>query len=187
METTHFHCCKEGFPKTGFPPSCRKYQFLSDCYSLQGLGSSIYGIVWSHMGMWGSVPASVLRILDRIQNKAIRLINDESLTANFQSLSHRRSVSSLCLFYRYMHVLCSNEPAASIPAPFRVGRTTRLSSAFHPFCVALHRHRCESAANSFFPRTARIWNKLPPRTLPPLCDLHKFKHHINKLDLSLYL
>ena len=40
--------------------------------------------------IWGSAPASLLSILDRIQNKAIRLIHDESLTAYFQSLSHRR-------------------------------------------------------------------------------------------------
>lgn len=137
--------------------------------------------------IWGGAPASVLHILDRIQNKAIRLINEESLTTSLQSLSHRRTVSSLCLFYRYFNRLCSDELAATVPPPYHYGRTTRLSSSSHPFCVSLHRHRCDSVANSFFPRTARIWNKLPSTVFPPLCDPHKFKLHINKLDLSLYV
>ena len=106
---------KEAPQKLGFLHRARKYfnsSQIATLYKAQVRPSMEYCV-----HIWGGAPASVLSILDCIQNKAIRLINDDSLTANFQSLSHRRSVTSLCLFYRYFHGLCSNELAASIPAP----------------------------------------------------------------------
>ncbi|KAG1656939.1 hypothetical protein GQR58_023683 [Nymphon striatum] len=37
--------------------------------------------------------------------------------------------------------------AATVPAPYRPVRATRLSSSAHPFCVALHRYRCDYEEN----------------------------------------
>ena len=55
--------------------------------------------------MWGAAPPSTLSILDSIQRKAIRLIDDPVLTGRLPSLAHRRAVGDLSLFYRYPLVL----------------------------------------------------------------------------------
>ena len=58
--------------------------------------------------IWGGASISTLSVLGRIQRKAIRLkvINHDSLTSSLPPLSHRRSVSSLWLLYRYFHGHC---------------------------------------------------------------------------------
>ncbi|KAG1678426.1 hypothetical protein GQR58_013407 [Nymphon striatum] len=38
--------------------------------------------------IWGGAPASIPSVLDRIQNKAIRLVDDETFSTNLQPLSH---------------------------------------------------------------------------------------------------
>ena len=58
---------------------------------------------------WGGAPKSSLHLLDRAQSKAIRLINNTNLTNSLQSLSHRRRVADLSIFYRYFHRYCSQE------------------------------------------------------------------------------
>ena len=51
--------------------------------------------------VWGGAPQSHLSILDRLQKKAIRIIDDPELTCSLISLQHRRFVSCLSFFYRY--------------------------------------------------------------------------------------
>lgn len=53
-------------------------------------------------------------LLDSIQKKTIRLINDPILSAKLLSLGHRHAVGDLYLLYRYFHRLLSNE-AAIVP------------------------------------------------------------------------
>ena len=65
--------------------------------------------------VWGAAPPSTLSILDSIQRKAIRLIDDPVLTGRLPSLAHRRAVGGLSLFYRYFHRLCLEELASIIP------------------------------------------------------------------------
>ena len=61
--------------------------------------------------VWGGAPKSSLHLLDRVQSKAIRLINNPNLTNSLQSLSlsHRHLVADLSIFYRYFHGHCSQE------------------------------------------------------------------------------
>nr|CAH7727207.1 unnamed protein product [Callosobruchus chinensis] len=40
-------------------------------------------------------------MLDAVQRRAIRLIQDPALTCHLQPLSHRHAVGDLSLFYRY--------------------------------------------------------------------------------------
>ena len=50
--------------------------------------------------VWGGAASvSTLSILDRIQKKAIRLINNEELCKSLQPLEHRRRVAALTIFY----------------------------------------------------------------------------------------
>ena len=58
---------------------------------------------------------------------------------------------------------CSSELAKLVPRPFSRGRSTRYSDV-----------------NSFFPRTAKLWNSLPMECLPLTYDLSGFKSRINR-------
>src|SRR5579872_1470278 len=59
--------------------------------------------------LWGSASPSTVKILDSIQRRAVRLIDDPNLTRRLPSLAHRRAVGDLSLFYRNFHGLCSEE------------------------------------------------------------------------------
>ena len=82
--------------------------------------------------VWGGAPRSSLHLLDKVQFKAIRLINNPSLTKSLQSLSHRRLVADLSIFYRHFHGHCSMEIKSIIPDPLKHVRPSRSSSQSHP-------------------------------------------------------
>ena len=131
--------------------------------------------------VWGGAPKSSLHLLDRVQSKAIRLINNPNLTNSLQSLSYRRLVADLSMFYRYFHGHYSQEIKNIIH--MRRVRTTRSSTYSHPFQVKLPYPRTLSHKSSFIPRTSQLWNSLPPTTFPESYNLSSFKSNINKLDL----
>ena len=133
--------------------------------------------------VWGGAPKSALHLLDRVQSKAIRLITNPNLNNSRQSLSHRRIVADLSVFYRYFHGHCSQEIKNSIPDPVRRVRTTRSSNYSHPFQVTLPNPRTLSHKSSFIPRTSQLWNSLPPTTFPESYNFSSCKSNINKLDL----
>ena len=135
--------------------------------------------LWYH----NSYPNPRIHLLDRVQSKAIRLIYNPSLTNSLQSLSHRRLVADLSIFYRYFHGHCSQEVKNFIPDPVRRVRTTRSSTNSHPFQVTLPNPRTQSHKSSFIPRTSQLWNSLPPTTFPDSYNLSSFKSNINRLDL----
>ena len=58
---------------------------------------------------WGGASRYSLHLLDKVQSKAIGLINNTSLSKSLQSLSHRCLVADLSIFYRYFHGHCSLE------------------------------------------------------------------------------
>ena len=87
--------------------------------------------------VWGGAPKSSLHLLDRVQSKAIRLINNPNLTNSLQSLSHRHLVADLSIFYRYFHGHCSQEIKNIILDPVRRVGTTISSTYSYPFQVTL--------------------------------------------------
>ena len=133
--------------------------------------------------VWGGTPKSSLHLLDRVQSKAIRLINNSNLANSLQSLSHRHLVADLSTFYRYFHRHCSQEIKNIIPDPVRRVRTTRSSTYSHPFQVTLPNSRTLSHKSSFIPISSQLWNSLPPTTFPESYNMSSFKSHIKKLDL----
>ena len=137
--------------------------------------------------IWASAPQSALGYLDKVQNRAIRLINDPSVTSTLAPLSHRRTVWSLTLFYRYLvgTNTCSKEIKLLMP-PFKVfQRETRMASDAHPYIVEIPRWRNSAYGNDAqIMRTARIWNHIPPNVFPKvgysyIYDKIKFKKNIN--------
>ena len=71
--------------------------------------------------------SSAVSLLDGVERKAFRLINDSSLTSSLDSLSLRRKVSCLSLFYRYYHGYCSQELAGCVPPP--LGHRKKITSS----------------------------------------------------------
>ena len=121
--------------------------------------------------------------LDKVQSKAIRLINNPNFTKSLQSLSHYRLVGDLSVFYRYFNGHCSQKIRDIIPVPLRRVRTTRSSTHSNPFQVSLPNPQNTSYESSFIPRTCNLWNVLPPPCFPESYNLPSFKSNINRLDL----
>ena len=80
---------------------------------------------------------------------------------NWIGLTFSLNVASLSIFYRYYFGRCSSELAQLVPLPFSRGRSTRCSDRLHDFCVTIPRCYKDVYVNSFFLRTARLWNSLP--------------------------
>ena len=123
--------------------------------------------------IWGSSPSVYL--LDRVESKAIRLINDSSLTSSLDSLSLRRKVASLSLFYRYYFGRCSAELKDRVPRPLRRPRCTRQAAVSHRYSVDLCNPRIGRYSDCFFPSTSRLWNSLPAAVFPASYNLSSFK------------
>ena len=140
----------------------------ADC-SVQGPYPPMYGILLSCLG--GSTYTA---LLNRVDSKAFCLINSPPLTDCLDSLSHRRNVASLSLFYRYFHTDCSSELANSMPLPLPRPRCTRLSIS-HPYSVHFSNAKFNQYFHSFIPYTGKLWNSLPLSVFPSSYDLNSFK------------
>ena len=128
----------------------------------------MYGILLSRLGWCNQLLLGMCRIVG------------PSLAASLEPLAHHRNVASLSLFYRYYFGRCSSELAQLVPLPISQGRSTRYSDRLHGFSVTMPRYYKGVYINSFFPRTAKLWNSLPPIGCFPLnYDLSGFKSRIN--------
>ena len=67
---------------------------------------------------------------------------------------------------------------------FHRGRSTRYSDRLHDFSITIPRCYKDVYVNSFFPRTARLWNSLPIECFPLTYDLSGFKSRINRYLLT---
>jgi len=85
--------------------------------------------------MSGVVFLNLFHLLDRVQSKAICLINNPNLINSLQSPSHRHHIADLSIFYRYFHMHCSQDIKNIIPDPVMHVQTTRSSTYSHPFQV----------------------------------------------------
>ena len=178
----HIHSlAKYASQKLGFLARARG--FFSSSYLLSIYKSQIRHSLEYCSHVWGGALKSTLCLLEKVQSKAIRLINNPNLTKSLQPLSHRRLVGDLYIFYRYFNGHCSQEIRDIIPVPLRRVRTTRSSSHSHPFQVSLPNPRTLSHKSSFIPRTCNLWNVLPSSCFPESYNLPSFKSNVNKLDL----
>ena len=129
-------------------------------------------------------PKSNLCLLDKVQSKAIGIINNTNRTKSLQPLSHRRLVGDLSIFDWNFHGHCSQEIRDIIQIPLRHVRTTRGSTHSHPFHFSLPTSRTLPHKSSLITRTCNLWNVLPSSCFSELCNLPSFKFKINKLDLN---
>jgi len=133
--------------------------------------------------IWAGSSARALGLLDRIQRRIVNLVGP-ALASQLHSLSHRRDVASLSLFYKYFHKQCSEELSNLVPPPKTFHRRTRLATRSHRFTVVPPKCTHSFYANSFFSRTSAIWNALPASCFPDEYDLQSFKKEVNRHLLS---
>ena len=123
--------------------------------------------------IWGGSGSSSL--LDRVESKAIRLINCPLLSNSLDPLSLRRDVGALSLFYRYYNGRCSRELASHTTPPLRRPRCIRGDLLSHEFCVDEGNPRLARCGASFFPATSVLWNSLSSSIFPPVFNLPLIK------------
>ena len=121
-----------------------------------------------------------LLLLDKLKKRICRTVGS-SLTASIEPLAYRRNVARLSVFYSYYFGRCFSELAQL----FSRGRSARYSDRLHDFSVTIPRCYKEVYVNSFFPRTARLWNSLPTECFPLTYDLSGFQSRINRYFLTL--
>ena len=161
----------------------RSMKFLSPEIALYLYKSAIQPCMEYCCHVWAGAPSCYLELLDKLQKRICRTV-DPSLAASLESLAHHRNVASLSLFYRYCFRRCSSELAELVPLPYCRGRSTHYSDRLHDFSVTIPRCYKGVYVNSFFPRTARLWNSLPVECFPLTYDLSGFKSRINRYLLT---
>ena len=165
-------------------PLIRSMKFLSPEVALYLYKSIIHPCIEYCCHVWAGAPSCYLELLDKLQKWICRNVGP-SLAASLEPLAHRQNVASLSLFYRYYFGRCSSELAQLVPLPYSRGRSTRYSDRLHDFSVTIPRCYKDVYVNSFFPRTARLWNSLPIECFPLTYDLSGFKSRINRYLLNL--
>ena len=135
-------------------------KFLSPEVGLYLCKSTMQAFMEYCCHIWAGAPSWYLEFLDRLQNRICRTAGP-SLTASLEPLACHRNVSSLSLLYSYYFGRCSSELTQLVPLPFSQGKSTRYSDRLHNFSVTIPRCYKDVYLNSFFPRTARLWNFLP--------------------------
>jgi hypothetical protein len=130
--------------------------------------------------LWDGSAKYPLDALDRLQRRAVRIIDDEEVTRHLEPLQLRRDISSLSVFYRLFHEESSEELFALIPpSPFHY-RTTRAGQRCHHFTVDSIPTRTKKFGNSFLCRTISKWNSLPSHVFPPSYSMDSFKRSVKK-------
>ena len=109
--------------------------------------------------VWVDPPSCHLEFLDKLQKRIYRTVGP-SIAASLEPLAHRRNVASLSLFCRYYFGRSSSELAQLVPLPYSRERSSRYSYGLHGFSVAIPRCYKGVYVNTFFLRTARLWNSL---------------------------
>ena len=87
---------------------------------------------------------------------------------------------ALSLFCRYYFGRCSSELAELVSLPYSGGRSTPYSDRLHDFSVTVPRCYKYVYVNSFFARTARLWNFLPIECFSLTYDLSGLKSRIHR-------
>ena len=148
----------------------RSMKFLSPEVALYLYKSTIRPCMEYCCHVWAGAPSCYLDSLDKLQKRICKIVGP-SLAASLEPLAHRRNVASLSLFCRHYFGRCSSELDQLVPLPFSRGRSTLYSDRLHDFSVTIPRCYKDVYVNSFFPRTAKLWNSLPIECFPLTYDL----------------
>ena len=132
--------------------------------------------------VWAGVRSCYLELLDQLQKQ---ICYKYALATSLEPLAHCQNLASLSLFCRCYFGRCSPELAQLVPLPF-CRRSTGYSDRLHDISVTIPRGYKDVYVNSFFPRTARLWNSVPIECFHLTYDLSGFKSRINRHLLTVY-
>lgn len=178
--TEHIYdIAKNASKSLGFLRRCRKYFSPSDIARIYK--AHIRPKLEYNSHIWAGAPRTYLNVLDRIQNRAIRLIGDKSISDMIDSLEHRRNVGVLSLYYRYHSGNCANEIPNLLPPLHTFSRNTRLAARAHECYVEAPHGRTTKYKESFIPRTSQMWNSLPATVFPDHYNLQLFKTNVHRM------
>ena len=173
-----FQVAKNGAKCLGFLKRCRKFFTPSDLASIYK--AYVRPKLEYNSHIWSGASQTSLRLLDRVQHRALKLIGDGAITESIDSLEHRRNVTCLSLFYRFFYNQCSSEVASCIPSLKNFNRNTRLARNAHKFYLEPNFGRTVKYRDSFFSRSTRMWNALPGSVFPPHYNLQRFKVNVHR-------
>ena len=116
----------------------RYMKFLSPEGALYFYKSTIRRCIEYCCHVWAGTTSCYFELLNKVQKRICRTVSP-SLTTSIETLSHRRNVASLSLFYGYYFGRCSAELAKLVTLPFSGERCTRDSDGLHDFSVIIPR------------------------------------------------
>ena len=109
MAKSHIHSiAKHASGKLGF--LVRTHGFFSSFHLLTIYKSQIHPSLECCSHVWSGAPKSTLCLLDKVQSKALRLINNLNLNKSLKFLSYRRLVAVPSIYHKYLY---GNYPHAS--------------------------------------------------------------------------
>ena len=135
----------------------------------------MYGILLSRLGWYPQLLLGIVR-----ESTKTNMAVGPSLAPFLEALADCQNVASLSFFYRYQFGRCSSELGQLVPLPFSHGKSTRYFDRLRDFSVTIPRCYKDVYVNSFFPRTARLWNSLPIECFPSTYNLNGSKSRINR-------
>ena len=136
--------------------------------------------------VWAVALRHYLYIFDRVQ-KQVYKAPPLTLSESLEPLAHLCNVASLSLFCRYYLGKYSTELAELTPFPLTLSRSTRLAHRQHHFVVSIPIYCKEIYANSFFSRTAKLWNSLPVDCFLLTYNLNHFTRNVSRNIASLMI
>ena len=134
-----------------------------------------------NLNVWAGASKFILKLLSPVQEGTKVLTDDKWVSKSIDSLQHRLNVACVSMFYRYYNVRSSCEVKGLISDNHIFLCSTRTSRRAHSFVLDCAVNRTmHYRENSFFARTARLWNDLPAEVLPVVYDIDKFKSNVHK-------
>ena len=130
--------------------------------------------------VWAVSSSCYLEFLDKLEKLICRTVGP-SPAASLERLVHHWNITTISLFYRYYVGICFSKLTELLPLPNSRVRSTRSSNTLLDFSVTIPRCYKNVYANSFFPRTAKLWNSLPTECFSLTYDLNYFKSRLSRL------
>ena len=158
----------EAFLRSYFPPQVALYLYKSTIRQYKEYCCDV----------WAGAPSCYLELLDKLQ-KRICMTVGPSLAASW-TFGSSSKCSQRKSFYRYYFGRCPSELAQLVSLPFSRGRSTRYYDRLHDFSVTIPKCYKDIYVNSFFPRTAGLWNSLTKECFPLTYDISGFMSSINR-------
>ena len=130
--------------------------------------------------IWMGAGATVIKSLDRIQTRAIRILGDTEGN-KLQSLAHRRGVAAMCVFHRLINRQAPSPLHSLIPQEAKSHRSSRRS--LFPCAFKIPRTSpVDYWTRSCIPLLSSVWNTAISPAIRLIKHSQRFKLAVNGGD-----